>query len=86
MKRYASPKGFFDPLELALLERVLESAWAEITRLNLIDLAKDDALKRAVCLKLFSLIRTRLTDPDLLTESLLAAIRTEPQDANCPLF
>lgn len=80
MKRYTPPKGFFDPFDLAVMERALESAWSDIRKSNLIELAKDDALKRAVCLKLFSLIRTRPIDADSLRDQLLSAVSDEPRD------
>jgi hypothetical protein len=80
MKQYIPPKGFFDPLDLALIERTLESAWSEIRASNLIELAKDDALKRAVCRKLFSLIRTRPTEVESLRTALLSALSAEPSD------
>jgi hypothetical protein len=80
MTVYTPPKGFFDPQELALVERALEWAWSDIRNSNLIELEKDDALKRAVCLKLLSLIRTRPTDADSLREVLLSALSSEPSD------
>ncbi len=67
MNHYVPPKGFFDPRDLMVMERALESAWSKIAEFNLIDMAKDAALKRAVCLKLFSLTRTPPADVNLLT-------------------
>jgi hypothetical protein len=84
MTAYRPPKGFFDPLELTLVERALEGAWSEIRNSNLIELEKDDALKRAICLKLLSLIRTRPTDADSLRQVLLSALSPEPQSASTP--
>ena len=53
MRHYVPPKSTFDPSELAVMKRALDAAWREIGASNLIDHIKDDALKRAVCLKLF---------------------------------
>jgi hypothetical protein len=82
MTAYTPPKGFFDPQELTLVERALECAWSDIRNSNLIELEKDDALKRAVCLKLLSLIRTRPTNADKLRQVLLSALSPEPQSAS----
>jgi hypothetical protein len=77
MRPYIPPKNAFDPLELAVMKRALDSAWAEIKAANLIELTKDDALRRAVCLKLFSLVRARPTDSNKLREMLLSSVASD---------
>jgi len=78
MSRYVPPKGFFDPDDLEVLETVLQNAWTMILNANLINLAKDEALRRALCLKLFSLIRSKPTESRLLLEALLETLREDP--------
>jgi hypothetical protein len=84
MRQYIPPKDAFDPLELAVMKRALDSAWTEIKAANLIELTKDDALRRAVCLKLFSLVRARPTDPDELREMLLSSVAADATTGEWP--
>jgi len=80
MQQYVPPKSAFDPLELAVMKRAFDAAWTEITTTNLIDLIKDEALRKAVCLKLFSLVRTRPIDPEELRDSLLLAVSADAEE------
>jgi hypothetical protein len=80
MQQYVPPKSAFDPLELAVMKRAFDAAWVEIRTTNLIDLIKDEALRKAVCLKLFSLVRTRPIDPEELRDSLLLAVSTDAEE------
>lgn len=86
MQRHRPPLRAFDPLDLAVLKQALDSAWSEIATSNLIALPKDQALKKAVCQKLFSLARTRPADPEKLRELLLSAISADSTavDDSCP--
>jgi hypothetical protein len=77
MHQFAPPKGSFNPLELAIMQRAFDDAWTEIRTSNLIDLVKDDALKKAVCLKLFSLVREPPSNPLVLRNSLLIAVTAD---------
>ena len=79
MQHYAPPKSAFDPLELAVMKRAFDAAWIEIRTTNLIDLIKDDALRKAVCLKLFSLVRKRPIDPEELRDLLLSAVSADSE-------
>jgi len=68
MQHYAPPKSAFDPLELAVMKSAFDAAWIEITTTNLIDLRKDDAQRKAVCLKLFSLgVKVRSVQKNFVT-------------------
>jgi hypothetical protein len=80
MQQYVPPKSAFDPLELAVMKRAFDAAWVEIRTTNLIDLIKDEALRKAVCLKLFSLVRTRPIDPEELRDSLLLAVSADAEE------
>jgi hypothetical protein len=77
MQHYLPPKGVFDPLELAIMKKALDAVWGEISASNLVNCRKDDALRRAVCLKLFSLVRTRPSDPDELRDLVLSAVAAD---------
>jgi hypothetical protein len=77
MQGYIPPKGAFNPSELGVMKRALDAAWAEINEFNLINEVKDDALKRAVCLKLFSIVRTPAADPDELCQLVLSAVTAD---------
>lgn len=81
MSRYVPPKGFFDPDDLAVMERTLQGAWTAIETSNLLSLAKDEALKRAVCVKLFSVTRSKPIEPRLLLHALLETLREDPAKA-----
>ncbi len=80
MQQYVPPKSAFDPLELAVMKRAFDAAWVEIRTTNLIDLIKDEALRKAVCLKLFSLVRTRPIDPEELRDLLLLAVSADAEE------
>jgi hypothetical protein len=54
------------------MKKPFDAAWGEITAS--LDHIKDEALKRAVCLKLFSVVRTRPSDPDELRDLVLSAV------------
>ena len=77
MQFYAPPRCAFAPADLAVMEKALQSAWSEISARNLIELDKDEALKRAVSLKLFSLVRSRPTDPQALCALLLSSVAAD---------
>jgi hypothetical protein len=62
------------------MKRAFDAAWVEIRTTNLIDLIKDEALRKAVCLKLFSLVRTRPIDPEELRDSLLLAVSADAEE------
>jgi hypothetical protein len=81
MQHYAPPKSAFDPLELAVIKSAFDAAWIEITTTNLIDLRKDDALRKAVCLKLFSLVRKRPIGPEELRDALLSAVSADFEES-----
>lgn len=82
MQHYTPPRSAFAPSDLAILERALDDAWSEIKTRNLIDLEKNKALKRAVSLKLFSLVRVRPTDPRMLSKALLSSVRADEAPGN----
>ena len=84
--RHRPPLTAFAPSELAELERAFEAAWAEIESANLIALSKDEALRRAVSRKLFSLVRSRPPDADELRDLLLSAVSADPVEIGetCP--
>lgn len=87
MSHYVPPRAAFDPRDLAVMRRAFDDAWAEIMSSNLIDGVElegieDDALRRAVCQKLFSLVRTRPTDAQRLRDLLLSSVSADPAD--CP--
>ena len=86
MQRHRPPLRAFDPFDLAVLQQAFDSAWSEIATSNLIALPRDQALKKAVCQKLFSLARTRPDDPEKLRELLLSAISADFTAVNdcCP--
>ena len=84
MSHYLPPKCTFDSRDLAVMKRAFESAWSEITASNLVDLTKDNALRRAICQKLFSLVRTRPTNAEALRDLLLSSVSTDPGDRPCP--
>jgi hypothetical protein len=71
-KTYVPPKAAFDPLELAVMSKALDAAWAEMCGSGLIDGINPDALRKAVCIKLFSLVRTRPADPHELRDLVLS--------------
>jgi hypothetical protein len=62
-RHYVPPKSAFDPLELNVMKKAFDAAWAEISGSTLVDGNDHAALKTAVCVKLFSLVRTRPSDP-----------------------
>jgi hypothetical protein len=76
-KTYVPPKAAFDPLELAVMSKALDAAWAEIRDSDLIDGINQDALRKAVCIKLFSLVRTRPSDPDKIRDLVLSAVSAD---------
>jgi hypothetical protein len=81
MSRYVPPKGFFDPDDLAVMEKTLQGAWTAIETSNLLSLTKDEALRRAVCVKLFSVTRSKPVEPGLLLDALLQTLREDPAQA-----
>lgn len=81
MQHYIPPRESFAPPELAVLREALDAAWSEVRTHNLVELVKDDSLKRALCLKLLSLVRSRPTDPKLLCALLLVSLRRD--DLTC---
>jgi hypothetical protein len=81
MQHYIPPRNAFAPSELAVLREALDAAWAEIMAQNLVELEKDDALKRALCLKLLSLTRSSPTDPKAICATLLLSLRADPVSA-----
>jgi hypothetical protein len=76
-RHYVPPKSAFDPLELNVMKKALDAAWAEISGSTLVDGIDHDALKRAVCIKLFSLVRTRPSDPYDLRDLVLSAVSAD---------
>jgi len=74
---YVPPKSAFDPLELDVMKKALDAAWAEISGSGLVDGIDNGALKRAVCVKLFSLVRTRPSDPHELRDLVLSAVSAD---------
>ena len=84
MSNYLPPRQAFDSRDLAVMKRAFDSAWTEIRASNLIDLAKDDALKRALCQKLFSLVRTRPTEAETLRDMLLSSVSADAGDDPSP--
>jgi hypothetical protein len=79
--KYVPPRGFFDPDDLAVMERALQRAWSVIQTSDLLDLAKDEALKRAVCVKLFSVTRSKPIESRPLLDALLETLREDPAPA-----
>lgn len=78
LSRYTPPKGFFDADDLAVMEYALQEAWTLIQTSNIVDLEKDEALRRAVCVKLFSVTRGKPLQPELLLDALLETLREDP--------
>jgi hypothetical protein len=85
MSDYIPPKAAFDPLDLAVMRRAFDAAWTEIMSSNLIENIDDEALRRAVCQKLFSLVRARPTDAQELRDLLLSSVSADPGDCPEPL-
>jgi hypothetical protein len=79
VKPYTLPKSAFNPFDLLIMRRSLDLAWREIESSNRINLVKDEALKRALCQKLFSLVRSPPTDSLQLRDLLLDAVSTDPR-------
>ena len=78
LSRYIPPKGFFDADDLAVMEYALQEAWTLIQTSNIVDLEKDEALRRAVCVKLFSVTPGKPLQPELLLDALLETLREDP--------
>jgi hypothetical protein len=85
MTHYLPPKAAFDPRDLAVMRHAFDAAWTEIMSSNLIDGIKDDALRRAVCQKLFSLVRSRPADAETLRDLLLSSVSADSGDYPEPL-
>lgn len=81
MSRYVPPKGFFDPDDLTVMEHALQGAWTAIQATNLLDLDRDEALRRAVCVKLFSITRSKPTESRLLMDALLETLREDSSES-----
>ena len=60
-----------------MMNKALDAAWAEIMGSDLMDGINHNALKRAVCVKLFSLVRTRPFDPYELRDLVLSAVSAD---------
>jgi len=78
----------YDPLDLAMLEWVLDCAWSTFkARAPLCDSENDEKLKTKLRQKLFALACVGMDDPDALTSRLVASmvlsgpgVWAEPQD------
>lgn len=72
---FHTPKRFYDPLDLEMLEWVLDSAWTALqARAPLRDPDKDEELKTALRQKLFALACVGMDDPDTLRSRLVASM------------